>query len=362
MELELTSLLDFCSEPMVALKDGVVIHLNAPARALFPVFTVGSPISSLLPQFSLPSDAGQTVTAMQIAGQEIIVRAAHLGDYRLLSFLAECPPKRGLLSEAMMGELNCALFNISLTSHRLAARADFTDPDARRSLALLQHSYHRMLRQFSNLDFLLRLSENAFSLSARPCDVVRLCTELTESVNSLNDGAHAKLEFVSPLKTLSACVDSTLTERLILNLLSNSFNHSAPETTVRLGLDLQLDRLIISVDDDGCGIPPEVLQNVFTRYEDRLRPENLSQPQRSGLGLSVARGIASLHGGSLILESRPGRGTSVRVMLPTTQPGLELLQDAVFDSATFLTQNLLTELSDVLNTGCYEWELLDDAD
>lgn len=362
MELELTSILDFCSEPMLALKDGIVFHINAPARTLFPFLSIRSPISSLLPQLALPSDAGQTVTAMHFAGQEIIVRAACLGDYRLLCFHTEHPTKRGLLSEAMMGELNSALFNISLTSHRLAARSDFSDPDARRSLALLQHSYHRLLRQFSNLDILLRLSENASSLSARPCDVVRLCTELADAVNSLNDGTHAKLKFSSPLETLSACVDPTLTERLILNLLSNSFNHCAPESTVRLGLDLHCDRLVLSVDDDGCGIPADVLQNVFTRYENRLCPENLSQPQRSGLGLSVARGIALLHGGSLILESRPGHGTSVRVMLPTTQPGMDVLHDAAAESASLLTQNLLTELSDVLNTSCYEWELLDEAD
>ena len=362
MELELTSILDFCSEPMIALKDGVIVHLNAPAHTLFPTLSTGSPISPLLPQCSLPTDAGQTVTAMQLAGQEIIVRAVHLGDYRLLSFIVECPTTRGLVSEAMMGEVNSALFNISLTAHRLAARSDFSDPDARRSLALLQHSYHRLLRQFSNLDFLLRLSENACSLSSRPCDIIRLCAELTDAVNSLGNGKQPDLVFSSPLNSLYVCIDPTLTERMILNLLSNSFSHCSPESTVRLGLDLHLDRLIISVDDDGCGIPAEVLHNVFTRYENRLRPENLALPQRSGLGLSVARGIASLHGGSLILESRPGRGTSVRIMLPTTQAGHDLLQDAAFEPASLLTHSLLTELSDILSADCYEWELLDEAD
>jgi signal transduction histidine kinase len=71
------------------------------------------------------------------------------------------------------------------------------------------------------------------------------------------------------------------------------------------------DAVVIEVEDRGHGIPPEQLPHVF-------EPFFTTRPKGTGLGLFVAHGIVQRHGGTLDVESEPGRGTKFRVVLPET--------------------------------------------
>ena len=84
--------------------------------------------------------------------------------------------------------------------------------------------------------------------------------------------------------------------------------------------------LAFTVEDQGVGIPEEYQQVVFDRFESRTQG---SRHRGAGLGLSIVKSLAELHGGTVTLASEPGRGTRVTVYLPLTQPqrlgrGLEL--------------------------------------
>jgi len=68
------------------------------------------------------------------------------------------------------------------------------------------------------------------------------------------------------------------------------------------------------VDDNGSGIPPEVLSSVFCRWRENRTLSDTAAG--AGFGLCVARNIAEKHGGALVIESKEGQGTAVRVMLP----------------------------------------------
>jgi len=96
---------------------------------------------------------------------------------------------------------------------------------------------------------------------------------------------------------------------------------------------------------------------VFDKYKKRDR---LSQPAGSGIGLSVAKSIAELHRGTLIIESRgEGQGTSVRVLLSYDIPVCQKLSapDNEYDNSEI--QLILTELSSCLTLDCYS-EFLED--
>jgi signal transduction histidine kinase len=68
--------------------------------------------------------------------------------------------------------------------------------------------------------------------------------------------------------------------------------------------------ILIDVIDTGEGIPPDVLKKVF-------RPFFTTKPAGNGLGLATARRIITAHGGDIVLQSEPGRGTKVTLTLPT---------------------------------------------
>jgi signal transduction histidine kinase len=74
--------------------------------------------------------------------------------------------------------------------------------------------------------------------------------------------------------------------------------------------------LAFAVEDQGVGIPEDYQQAVFDRFESRSHG---SRHRGAGLGLSIVKSLAELHGGTVSLESAPGRGTRVKVLLPLTQ-------------------------------------------
>jgi signal transduction histidine kinase len=71
--------------------------------------------------------------------------------------------------------------------------------------------------------------------------------------------------------------------------------------------------MTFSVEDRGVGIPKEQLQRVFERFESRSQG---SRHRGAGLGLSIVKSLVELHGGTMQLESEPGRGTRVTVAFP----------------------------------------------
>ena len=99
---------------------------------------------------------------------------------------------------------------------------------------------------------------------------------------------------------------------LLSNLVLNAVQHSSPGQTVAVSLTLQQKSVMLEVVDTGTGISPEALPHLFERFyrEDRSRSRDTGG---TGLGLSISRSIVEAAGGSISLESEPGRGTRVTV-------------------------------------------------
>lgn len=111
--------------------------------------------------------------------------------------------------------------------------------------------------------------------------------------------------------------DEKRVRQILFNLLSNAIGFSEPGQTVALACQREnADRIVISVRDDGRGIPDDVRQTVFDRFESH----SLGTRHRgAGLGLSIVKSFVELHGGSVRLESRPGQGTEVTCSFPLRQ-------------------------------------------
>jgi signal transduction histidine kinase len=105
--------------------------------------------------------------------------------------------------------------------------------------------------------------------------------------------------------------------QLLDNLLENACKYSEPGTPIIVCASHERERgaVALSVEDRGCGIPPEDLPRVFEPF---YRAESARRLGRSGvgLGLAVARRIVAAHGGTISLDSEPGRGCRFVVRLP----------------------------------------------
>jgi signal transduction histidine kinase len=101
-------------------------------------------------------------------------------------------------------------------------------------------------------------------------------------------------------------------DQVLMNLLTNAVQAIGDRSgTIRIGLHRRGDEVILSVGDDGKGIPPEVLPRIFDPF---FTTKDVGEG--AGLGLSIVHGIVERHGGRVEVESTPGQGSSFRVILP----------------------------------------------
>ena len=355
MDNKLEKTMELSREPMLMLEHGRLQYLNAAARLLFRDAVPGAYPDGIIPEELLAEAPDSVLSSVTVQNRLYTVSGLRDGDTLLLAFSPDdtAEERRGLLSDSLMSGMLSSLFNLALAADRITARLDEENPEMQKYAAMLRHNFYALNRRLSNLNYLCADSDNCVQAVLRYADLTALCRDIADAVNTLLGPESPQVEFCAPAEAITACVDTQKIERLILNLLVNSLQHTAGSGIVRLRLSRRAGSAVLSVDDNGCGIPPERLSSVFCAYRNRLDESSLSDPGTGGLGLSVCRSIAEKHGGTLILESRPGEGTSVRVLLPLTPPGCDQMRTDLPEYENGGMSILLTELSDLLGTEAY---------
>jgi two-component system phosphate regulon sensor histidine kinase PhoR len=113
--------------------------------------------------------------------------------------------------------------------------------------------------------------------------------------------------------------DEMRLQEILYNLLDNAVKYSEAGTEIRLHAQRRDGSVALTVSDTGAGIGEDDLPRIFERFY-RVDKARSSELGGTGLGLSIVKHIAQLHGGSVEAESQLGRGTTVRVLLPTKIP------------------------------------------
>jgi PAS domain S-box-containing protein len=122
------------------------------------------------------------------------------------------------------------------------------------------------------------------------------------------------VEFDPDLPLLYA--DERAFKQIMLNVLSNAFKFTPPGGRITIHAGRRPDGgVVVSVTDTGPGIPPERLERLFIPFEQIDNRYN-REAAGTGLGLSLTKGLVDIHGGSVVIESTVGTGTTVTVMLP----------------------------------------------
>jgi two-component system, OmpR family, sensor kinase len=117
--------------------------------------------------------------------------------------------------------------------------------------------------------------------------------------------------------------DQALIRQLFMILIENAIKYSPSNTTIRIGLRWVNDHPEAWVQDEGVGIAPEHLPYIFKRFY-RAAPQSSEGTRSGGLGLAIAEAIATTHGGKILCESQPGRGSTFTIVFPAAAPLIEL--------------------------------------
>jgi signal transduction histidine kinase len=212
-------------------------------------------------------------------------------------------------SHELRTPLTSVLANLELLEDELAG-------EQREAAASALRSSRRMRRLVADLLLLARADTGR----AAPHGPVDLSEVVTDAAAELEPVAGDHEISVSAAPGTEVEVEGARDElhRLVLNLLENALRHTDPGTAVQASVDRRNGEVVLSVEDDGPGIPAELGEKVFERFFRGAGDRSGS----SGLGLSIVKAVAGSHHGTVSLEPPlDGRGARFVVRLPArSQP------------------------------------------
>ena len=218
-------------------------------------------------------------------------------------------------------ELRTPLTAIRGHTELMRMTEDFT-PDGAKSLARVQSQSERMTALVEDLLLLARLDEGQ-PLKLSEVDLTQLVVESVSDEKVMAPDHKWRLDL--PDEPVVVTGDASQLRQVLMNLLSNARKHTDPGTTVATSVGKSADggNAVITVTDDGGGIPAGFVDHVFSRFAraDAARKGTAGQSGASasegtsGLGLSIVESIVEGHGGKVTVASRPGR-TQFAIRLP----------------------------------------------
>lgn len=201
-------------------------------------------------------------------------------------------------------------------------RALRTEGLPRDTLATLEETLQEVNRMTELVEALLTLAradEGRAPLHREPADLRAIVEETRETGELLAERAGVTMTVTAPAAPVVVPVDRTRVRQLILNLLTNAVKYTPPGGSVSVELAHHDGRVVLAVSDTGVGIAAGDLPHIFDRFwrADTARTRTGERPG-AGLGLAICKWIAEAHGGTIEVQSRPGRGSRFTVTLPTS--------------------------------------------
>ncbi|MDX3578372.1 HAMP domain-containing sensor histidine kinase [Streptomyces sp. FL07-04A] len=188
-------------------------------------------------------------------------------------------------------------------------------PDTRHALGRIESEAGRMTFLVEDLLLLARLDAGR-PLQFEQTDLVPLVIDTVSDARAAGREHVWRLELPDEPALVSA--DSARLQQVLVNLLANARTHTPPGTTVTARVQRRGPWLCVDVQDDGQGIPPDLLPHVFERFA-RGDSSRSRASGSTGLGLAIVQAVATAHGGAVTVDSVPGQ-TVFTVHLPMLGP------------------------------------------
>ncbi len=174
----------------------------------------------------------------------------------------------------------------------------------------IQSAASRLNRLVANLLDMSRLDAGRLTLKQDWCNISEVIGVAAQRMEGNLLHRPLTIEVAPDLPLVQ--MDFVLMEQVLVNLLDNACNYSPPNTPITIEAHRQRDKLMISVTDNGQGIPIDDLERIFDKFY-RLPG---TATGGTGLGLSICRGLVEAHGGVLSAENAPGAGARFTITLP----------------------------------------------
>ena len=165
----------------------------------------------------------------------------------------------------------------------------------------------------SLLDF-GRMEAGARPYRLEPMDVGRLVKTIVEEFLQETGSVHSEIECVVPIESTQVKGDGDALAQALWNLLDNAVKYSGENKKIQVEVE-EGDPVIIRVRDQGFGIPSSERSRILRKFV-RGSNANAQGIKGTGIGLAVVKHIVDAHGGKILIESEPGKGSTFTIQLP----------------------------------------------
>ncbi len=208
-------------------------------------------------------------------------------------------------------ELRTPLAVISAHSQEALGKGS-TVKDYREALEIISKESSRLSFLISQLLQLARSDEKKNNLSIERLDLKIVIEDVINEMNSSAKKKDIKITLDSgPVMEINA--DQTLITMLFLNIMDNAIKYNKKGGLIKVSLHEENTNARIVIEDNGIGISGKYLPKIFDRF---FRVDKARTDKSSGLGLSIIKGIVDVHGGNIKVDSKPDKGTTVKIILP----------------------------------------------
>lgn len=231
--------------------------------------------------------------------------------------LGEAERLRSALLSSVSHDLRTPLVSILGAAEGLE-QPGLAPPDRALLAETIREEGERLDRYIQNLLDMTRLGHGALRPRSRPADLRELAGAARHRLRGALRGHPVAVAI--PVDMAPVEVDPVLIEQVLVNILDNARKYAGPGAPIRITAQTQGGRAILSVEDDGPGLPPGAAERVFDMF---WRAEQGDGAQGgTGLGLAICKGIVEAHGGRIRAEpvAADGRGTRIVIELPLSLP------------------------------------------
>lgn len=212
------------------------------------------------------------------------------------------------------------------------------DREKKLQLSMVRRNASRLLNLVNQLLDFRKLDENELKLNLTVGDIVLFTKEIADSFKEIAEARQIHFNFSSSVSQYNTLFDRDKFERILLNLLSNAFKFTPKDGCIQLEIKNEVESNVkIIVSDTGIGMPEEVQERIFERFFQVNETKDIIN-QGSGIGLSIVKEFVRLHGGTIEVESKPGKGSVFTALLP-----LELIGEIEDSSSAVNREGKLTK-------------------
>ena len=205
-----------------------------------------------------------------------------------------------------------AMRNAATLAERLAS----TVPGLDRPLGIINRQLRHLTQLVDDLLDVARVTSGKIALKLVPVDLAGLTRAMVEEMEKASRERRLLVELRVPDERLVVMGDPVRLEQIFNNLLTNALKYTPAHGRIDVSVGREGEEAVLRVADTGVGIGPDMLPTIFEPFTQAARTLDRSQGG-IGLGLSVVRGLARLHGGEVAVKSEGlGRGSEFVVRLP----------------------------------------------